>query len=231
MAGGRGRWHCTPDAAAEAAAAAALGVCGVLAARGGGTHTSCSCTHVLRSRSVAWQHQPLPTQHRGRPPRSTCVGCISKLGFRFHSHPSHHQPHTTHLTTRYLDMNGIIHNCTHANDPTLRLTETEMVCAEAAMTRCVLGCAAAVLWLCWGGLNWSCAGGGGQPSAPALPHTTYTLLPLPTVPSTLRCCASFPTWTGSSTSPSPRSWCCSPSTVRDWQGADGREGGSNGEEH
>jgi len=27
----------------------------------------------------------------------------------------------------YLDMNGIIHNCTHANDPTLRLTETEMV--------------------------------------------------------------------------------------------------------
>lgn len=27
----------------------------------------------------------------------------------------------------YLDMNGIIHNCTHANDPTLRQTETEMV--------------------------------------------------------------------------------------------------------
>lgn len=27
----------------------------------------------------------------------------------------------------YLDMNGIIHNCTHANDPSLRLTETEMV--------------------------------------------------------------------------------------------------------
>ena len=27
----------------------------------------------------------------------------------------------------YLDMNGIIHNCTHANDPTLKLTETEMV--------------------------------------------------------------------------------------------------------
>jgi 5'-3' exoribonuclease 1 len=27
----------------------------------------------------------------------------------------------------YLDMNGIIHNCTHANDPNLKLTETEMV--------------------------------------------------------------------------------------------------------
>eukprot|EP00882_Tetradesmus_deserticola_P034440 GHRQ01039502.1.p1 GENE.GHRQ01039502.1~~GHRQ01039502.1.p1 ORF type:complete len:132 (-),score=23.48 GHRQ01039502.1:150-545(-) len=27
----------------------------------------------------------------------------------------------------YLDMNGIIHNCTHANDPDLKLTETEMV--------------------------------------------------------------------------------------------------------
>lgn len=27
----------------------------------------------------------------------------------------------------YLDMNGIIHNCTHANDPNLKLTEAEMV--------------------------------------------------------------------------------------------------------
>lgn len=27
----------------------------------------------------------------------------------------------------YLDMNGIIHNCTHANDPNLKLTETEMI--------------------------------------------------------------------------------------------------------
>lgn len=27
----------------------------------------------------------------------------------------------------YLDMNGIIHNCTHANDPKLKLTETEMM--------------------------------------------------------------------------------------------------------
>ena len=27
----------------------------------------------------------------------------------------------------YLDMNGIIHNCTHGNDPTTKLTETEMI--------------------------------------------------------------------------------------------------------
>jgi 5'-3' exoribonuclease 1 len=27
----------------------------------------------------------------------------------------------------YLDMNGIIHNCTHANDPNLKLTENEMI--------------------------------------------------------------------------------------------------------
>ena len=27
----------------------------------------------------------------------------------------------------YLDMNGIIHNCTHGNDPSTKLTETEMV--------------------------------------------------------------------------------------------------------
>lgn len=27
----------------------------------------------------------------------------------------------------YLDMNGIIHNCTHANDPNLKLKEDEMV--------------------------------------------------------------------------------------------------------
>ena len=27
----------------------------------------------------------------------------------------------------YLDMNGIIHNCTHGNDPDTKLTETEMV--------------------------------------------------------------------------------------------------------
>ena len=27
----------------------------------------------------------------------------------------------------YLDMNGIIHNCTHGNDPNLKLTETEMI--------------------------------------------------------------------------------------------------------
>ena len=27
----------------------------------------------------------------------------------------------------YLDMNGIIHNCTHANDPNLKLTEDEMI--------------------------------------------------------------------------------------------------------
>lgn len=27
----------------------------------------------------------------------------------------------------YLDMNGIIHNCTHGNDPTTKLTEHEMV--------------------------------------------------------------------------------------------------------
>ena len=27
----------------------------------------------------------------------------------------------------YLDMNGIIHNCTHGNDPGTKLTETEMV--------------------------------------------------------------------------------------------------------
>ena len=27
----------------------------------------------------------------------------------------------------YLDMNGIIHNCTHGNDPSTKLTEAEMV--------------------------------------------------------------------------------------------------------
>ncbi len=27
----------------------------------------------------------------------------------------------------YLDMNGIIHNCTHGNDPNIKLTENEMV--------------------------------------------------------------------------------------------------------
>ena len=27
----------------------------------------------------------------------------------------------------YLDMNGIIHNCTHGNDPGTKLTETEMI--------------------------------------------------------------------------------------------------------
>ena len=27
----------------------------------------------------------------------------------------------------YLDMNGIIHNCTHGNDPSTKLTETEMI--------------------------------------------------------------------------------------------------------
>ena len=27
----------------------------------------------------------------------------------------------------YLDMNGIIHNCTHGNDPSTKLTEDEMV--------------------------------------------------------------------------------------------------------
>ena len=27
----------------------------------------------------------------------------------------------------YLDMNGIIHNCTHGNDPNVKLTEEEMI--------------------------------------------------------------------------------------------------------
>ena len=27
----------------------------------------------------------------------------------------------------YLDMNGIIHNCTHGNDPGTKLTETQMI--------------------------------------------------------------------------------------------------------
>jgi hypothetical protein len=31
------------------------------------------------------------------------------------------------LDNLYLDMNGIIHNCTHGNDPNMKLTEDEMI--------------------------------------------------------------------------------------------------------
>lgn len=35
--------------------------------------------------------------------------------------------HVPVVDNLYLDMNGIIHNCTHGNDPSVKLTEEEMI--------------------------------------------------------------------------------------------------------
>ena len=35
--------------------------------------------------------------------------------------------HVPEVDALYLDMNGIIHNCTHGNDPTSKITETDMI--------------------------------------------------------------------------------------------------------
>ena len=35
--------------------------------------------------------------------------------------------HVPVVDNLYLDMNGIIHNCTHGNDPNVKLTEDEMI--------------------------------------------------------------------------------------------------------
>lgn len=42
--------------------------------------------------------------------------------------------HVPVVDNLYLDMNGIIHNCTHGNDPEVKLTEEEMIVKIFAYT-------------------------------------------------------------------------------------------------
>lgn len=60
-----------------------------------------------------------------------CTGIPKFYRWLSERYPLINQPiastHVPIIDNLYLDMNGIIHNCTHGNDPNVKLTEEEMI--------------------------------------------------------------------------------------------------------